>query len=166
MRTEVVKATVLGAIVAVPVVLATAGVLWFSANDASGDAPFSYGRPQNLAEAAGWADGADVLRRLWTGDDPNRVQTVRPEVISSRVTRATALEAAVWSRHVEVVRLLDREGAIVGDDSRRHLACIAQDLGATDIVEYLHRPGDPVCERGHDEAIVFDRSTQYLFEHQ
>ena len=166
MKTEVVKAAVLGAMVVLPVVLATAGILWFSANDVLDDTPFSYGRPQNLAEAAGWADAADVLRRLQTGDNPNVVQTLRPEVISSRVTRATALEAAVLSRHVELVRLLDREHTIIGDDSRRHLACIAADIDATDIVAYLRREGDPACERGRDQAIVFDRSTKYLFEHQ
>lgn len=149
---------ILATAVAAPIVVVTVGILVFSARDWTGHTPLSYGPPANIAEAAGMADGAEVLRRLEIGEDPNRVQTIRREVISSVITRVTALEAAVWSRHVEVVALLDRRGAIVGAESRRHLACIATDTGATDIAAYLFPSGVPDCEKGRDSQVVLDRS--------
>jgi hypothetical protein len=71
---------------------------------------------------------------------------VRPEIISSAITEVTALEAAVLARKVELVRMLDRRGYIRGDAARRGLACLAADLDADDVVQYLVRPGDPPCE--------------------
>jgi hypothetical protein len=89
--------------------------------------------PANIAEAAAMGNAADTLWFLQEGHDPRRIEDVRPEIISSEVTRLTALEAAVWSRQSELVALLDRRGAI-GAEARRELACLAGDLGAEDIV--------------------------------
>jgi hypothetical protein len=96
----------------------------------AGDAPL------NMAEAAGLGSAADVLRRLGLGEDPRAVLPVRPDVISSSVLRASAVEAAVWSRQVELVKLLDRWGAFEGD-GRSRIGCLARDLQAEDIAAYL-----------------------------
>src|SRR5512138_1841448 len=93
---------------AVPAVLATLVILTFSALELLGRTPFSIGPFRNVAEAAGMGAASEVLRLLGTGEDPNRVLPIRREIISSSVTRATALEAAIWSRRRELVELLDR----------------------------------------------------------
>src|SRR5262245_8811051 len=69
------------------------------------------GAPINIAEAAAQGSAAEVVRRVRQGEDPRGVRALRPESISSSVLRASALEAAVWSREVELVELLDRLGA-------------------------------------------------------
>jgi hypothetical protein len=70
------------------------------------------------------------------GEDPAAVRTLRAESISSSVLRASALEAAVWSREVELVELLDRLGAFQGNE-RERIGCLARDLQADDIAKYL-----------------------------
>jgi hypothetical protein len=113
--------------------------------EAAGQAPLSHGAPRNIAEAAAMASGSEVLRRLRQGDEADRVLPVRPELISSSVTRVTALEAAVWAREGALLRLLIDSGAITDDDTRRHLACLARDIGAQDLAADLTVLGDPEC---------------------
>ncbi len=103
---------------AAPLGVAAALLIVVAAGERLGATPFAGVVPANSAEAAGMASAADVLRFLRPGEDPNRVYPVRPEIISSAVRRATTLEAAMWSRQVELMQLLDREGAIVGPDQR------------------------------------------------
>lgn len=116
-------------------VLATLAVGW-SVLAAAWGGPGSGGAPVNMAEAAGLGNAADVLRRLGVGEDPRSVLPVRPEIISSSVLRASALEAAVWSRQVELVKLLDRWGAFDGG-WRSRIGCLARDLQAEDIAAHL-----------------------------
>jgi hypothetical protein len=114
--------------------------------------------PRNIAEAAAMASAVDVLRMLRDGEDPARQWQVRPEIISSAVTRVTALEAAIWSRQQALVELMDREGAIRDNGARTHMACLAADLRADDIVNYLTRDGAPACVAGETLAAVMVRS--------
>jgi hypothetical protein len=81
---------------------------------------------------------------LRAGERPDQVYQLRPEVISSTVRRATTTEAAVWSRQVDMIALLDREGAI-GPEDRDALRCLAVDLDAEDIVEYLSKDSSSAC---------------------
>ncbi len=143
--------------VAVPPAVAAVLVLLFIAMELAGRTPSAI-EPQNIAESAGLGNGAEILRRLQLGEDPTRVQTIRPEIISSQVTRVTALEAAVLSRKVQLVELLDDRGAIVGAEARQSLACLAQDAGVGDIVEYLAPAGAPPCEPGATRARLMARS--------
>jgi hypothetical protein len=122
----------------VPIVACTALVLLFALAESTGWTPLSYDVPRNVAEAAGMGRGAEVLRFLRQGDDPRRLHEVRPEVISSSITRVTALEAAVWSRRVELIRLLDREGLLDASGERAHLACIARAIGIADVERHLN----------------------------
>jgi hypothetical protein len=141
-----------------PAVLATIMIVAFSGFELLGRTPFAVGPFRNVAEAAGMGAASDVLRMLGNGEDPNRVMPVRGEIISSSVKQATALEAAIWSRRLELLELLDRRGAIVDMQTRRHLACLASDLSATDIAEYLSRHASPDCVRGHELDVVLDRT--------
>lgn len=111
----------------------------------SGTTIFGALPPANLAEAAATGRGDDVVRRIDVGEDHQRVYDLRPEVISSAVVRATPVEAAMWSRQLLMVQLLDRAGAIADDEQRRTLACLAADLELEDIVEYLSPAAAPAC---------------------
>jgi hypothetical protein len=141
-----------------PVVLATALVAWIAAGERLGGAPLAAIPPANSAEAAAMGAAAEMLRLLRSGNDPNRVSPIRPELISSAVLRATTLEAAVWSRQVQLIELLDREGAIVGADARRHLACLALDIGVDDTAEYLWPDAASQCEDGSALERVLERT--------
>jgi hypothetical protein len=103
----------------------------------SGTTVFGSTPPANLAEAAAMGRADDVVRRIELGEDHRRVYDVRPEVISSAVLRTTPVEAAMWSRQLLMVQLLDRAGAIADAEERRALACLAADLELEDIVAYL-----------------------------
>ena len=129
----------------VPVALATAITLAFAALDAAGRPPLSHTRPANMAEAAGLGIAAETLRFLRAGENPVQIRPVRQDIISSSVTRATALEAAIWSRRVELIRLLDRERAIP-QAQRPYLACLATAIRAADIAEYLAPGGVAPCD--------------------
>jgi len=148
------------------VVLATAGpvcvalvlLVAFVAGDALGYSPLRYQPPQNIAEAAALASASDVLRRLRAGEDPAALITIRPEVISSSVTKVTALEAAIWGRTVEIVRLLDREGAIPAE-RKAYLACLSQALQANELLEYLAPHGTSGCDANAVMESIQARST-------
>jgi hypothetical protein len=130
---------------AVPPCLALACVLSVAVAERSGRPLFAAAPPANLAEAAAMGRGDDVARRLQLGEDPFAVYDLRPEVISSAVRKATVGEAAMWSRQLLMIELLDRADAIV-DTDRLELACLALDLEVDDeIVDLLSTRGPPDC---------------------
>lgn len=142
---------------ATPLAAALGWLLFVTGGDAVGAGPFAGLGPRNGAEAAGMARAADVLRYIRMGEDPNALHDVRPEVISSAVLRVTTLEAAMWSRQLELVKLLDGENAIKEGD-RAMLACLAADLGVDDVVEYLAPEGIGGCTPGQALERVSARS--------
>jgi hypothetical protein len=129
-----------------PVVGATSLLAVVVVAEMSGRSLLSVGTPRNVAEAAGMANAGELLRRIDLGEDPGRIYDVRPEIISSAFTHISALEAAVGTRRVELVRLLDGRGLITGA-TRVHLACLASDIHVKDIVEAL-APGGASCTDG------------------
>lgn len=135
-----------GIMLAAPGVAVTLAVLAFAGLELRGTTPLSYGRPRNVAEAAALGQASEVLRLLSEGQDPNREWPLRKQIISSSVLKATALEAAVWSRQGELIQLLDARGAVPHGDERRHLTCLASDLRIDEIVEFLSPDGPPACE--------------------
>ena len=137
--------------VAVPSVAGTLAMMLFIGLEAVGATPLAV-YPQNIAEAAAMGNGAETLRRLLDGEDPNRIQDVSPEIISGALTRLTALEAAVLSKRVQLVQLLDSRGVIVNADTRLTLSCIAHAAEARDIVDYLTPGADIPCE--HPQAVI------------
>jgi hypothetical protein len=104
------------------------------------------------------ADAGGVLRFLRHGENPHAVHPVRSEIISSAILQATTVEAAMWSRQVEMIKLLDREGIIGGDDQRASLACLADDLHIDEVVEYLAPGGASSCQPGQAFARVTART--------
>jgi hypothetical protein len=138
-----------------PAIAMTAGIVGFIVSESNGRTPLSYGPARNVAEAAAWGNAAETLRQLAIGQDPTRIQPIRAEVLSSAIRHITALEASVWSRQVALVRLLDERGMIVGDE-RRRLACLAADINAADIREYLSPSEPPACEpqQVYDEVVA------------
>ena len=141
-----------------PIGVATAGIAWVAAGERAGVHPFAGLMPQNGAEAAALADAGGVLRFLRHGEDPHAVHPVRSEIISSAILRATTIEAAMWSRQVEMIKLLDREGIIGGDEQRASLACLAVDLQVEEVVEYLAPRGAGSCQPGQALARVIART--------
>jgi hypothetical protein len=133
---------------AAPVSLATLGVIVFVVFELCGRTLGSNGPTRNLAEAAALGSVSEVVRFLQAGEDPNRLVEVRPYAISSAIHRVTGLEAAVWHRSAELMRLLDRTGAIGDGETRRRLTCLAVDLRVQEIVEYLSPNGASWCVPG------------------
>ena len=143
---------------AAPPVLATAGVLCFFVSELAGHTFLSDGPPANIAEAAGLGSAAELLRMLREGHDPHVILPVRPEIISSTVTRVTGLEAAVWSRKAQLIDVLNRYGALADPEDFRHAFCLARDVGVDEIVNYLAKSGTPACENGAVLAAVQART--------
>jgi hypothetical protein len=141
-----------------PLALASGVMVAVAMGERAGATPFAGLTPRNSAEAAGLGSASDVVRFLRLGEDPHRVYAIRPQVISSAVLQATTLEAAMWSRQLELVELLEREGAFREWDERRALACLAADLKIDDIVEHLAPGGTAYCEAGKAVEHVLART--------
>jgi hypothetical protein len=142
-----------------PLGVAMIGIAWVAVGERAGAAPFGGLVPRNSAEAAALGSASEFLRFLRRGEDPRRVYDVRTEVISSAIARATTLEAAMWSRQLEMIQLLDRLGDIPIGPERRALVCLAADLQVEDIVEYLAPGGISDCEVGAAIGRVVARMT-------
>jgi len=140
-----------------PLCAATGLMVLITVGERSRFSPLAGLVPRNSAEAAGWGRAGDMLRFLRNGENPRQVYDVRPEFISSAVRRATTLEASIWSRQLELVRLLDRAAAFDLAE-RAALACLATDLVIEDIVEYLTAGADATCETGQALERVMARS--------
>ena len=134
--------------VAVPLVGVTIYLGAIAAAERAGGTWSAARAPANLAEAAGSARADLVVRFLREGQDPARVYPLHPDVISSIVRHATALEAAIWSRRLPLIELLDREGALPEGADRRALACLAADIEVDDVVAYLSPDGAAACMPG------------------
>ena len=130
-------------ITAAPVVFAACAVLGFVIAEVAGLEPLTFGAPRNIAEAAGLGSAADVWRLAESGEDTTTIYPVRREIISPAVRNVSALEAAVWSRRVELVQLLD-DRHLLPPAERDRLACLARELDTVDIEEYL-AGGRPVA---------------------
>ena len=155
--TAVRQSTIAVVLVLAPMLAAMVFLLVFTAGELIGVRPFSYQAPSNLAEAAGMGSMPEVLRFIRQGADATRVESVRPDIISSEITKVTAPEAAIWSRRVQLVRLMEREGAFGGETDRPHLACLARALRVAEIVEYLTPSGTAACDPDQTIAKIVAR---------
>jgi hypothetical protein len=123
-------------LLALPVLAATAVIIGLAAGDSAGRAPWLDARPRNSAEAAAVGNAPVMLQLIRAGEDPGRVHALRRGMMSRGIVFATTPEAALWSGQADMIRLLDREGAI-GDDVRLALGCLADDLDLTEAADYL-----------------------------
>ena len=101
-----------------------------------------------LSEAAAIRDGAEVLRQMRAGADPDAPGRIRRGIIRDQEYLMTPLEAATAARHLEVLQLLVRNGAAVNESNFPVLFCLAQESDATDIISFLqeHAPSGVVFE--------------------
>lgn len=158
MRKSSLRRAWLVAAVAGPVSLATVGAVIFAALEVGGHTLSSEGPVRNLAEAAALGSASEVVRMLSSGEDPLAVVDVRPFAISSSVRRASALEAAVWSRQAPMLQLFEKAGALRDEQTRQHVVCLARDLRAEEVAAALMPPEDaPDCPDGQTLAAVMAR---------
>ncbi len=101
---------------------------------------------------------SDLLRFVWLGQRPDEVLPLRPSIVSSQVQHATILEAAIWSRQLVLVRLLDAQNAIMDQAARHHLACLAVDIQLDDVIGYLAPDGVGTCAPDEGLARVLARN--------
>jgi hypothetical protein len=133
--------------VALPAAITTVVIVGFTALEIAGRTPLAL-HPANMAEAAAMGNAAETVRRLSFGESPYRVEHVRGDILQSDPLRVTPLEAAVYSKKLELIRLLDSRGLLFGDEVRAPLVCLAADISAGDIGEYLQRDHAVECEPG------------------
>ena len=150
--------TVARAALAAPPLLAAILILAIAMTERAGGTLFPAVTPRNSAEAAGIARAALLLRFLESGQDPARVHEIDPSLISSSVLRASTLEAAVYSRQVGIIEMLDHRGAFNDDQRRQSVKCLAVDLAAADIAAFLTRAGDPPCVPNAEQERVLQRT--------
>jgi hypothetical protein len=143
---------------AAPATAATLLILCFVMSEMAGHTPLAYDLPRNIAEAAGMGNGSEVLRMLRDGQDPNAILPISPEIISSSITQVTAVEAAVWGRRVQLLRLLEREGAIRDAARRQYIACLATLARVPMIVEEFGSSGVGDCDEQQVTRQLEDRS--------
>ena len=93
--------------------------------------------PRNAAEAAAFGRAADLVRLLRRGDHPEQIVAVRAGMIRESPAWLSAVEGAMWTDGPAMIRLLEREGAVLTDAKRRQLACLARDLGQSATADYL-----------------------------
>lgn len=143
---------------AAPVVATAAFVLAVEAAEWSGRDWWAGTRPRNAAEAAASGRAADLVRHLRRGNHPEQVFAVRGASLQAAPAWISAVEGAMWLNNPALVRLLEREGAVLGDDRRRQLACLARDLGNNATAGYLRPSGDASCVPGRALAAVQART--------
>jgi hypothetical protein len=120
--------------------------------------PMLAGRPRNPAEAAVRIDAADLKRFQLAGIDASRLYEIRPGLSDDRVLQATPMEAAVLSRQIKLLKLVETGTPPPDAETLRRLECLAEDLRAHDIVEYLtHGSPAPSCEDGATIALLRKR---------
>jgi hypothetical protein len=143
---------------ATPPLLAAVLVLAIAATERAGRTLLPGLAPRNSAEAAGMARAASLLAYLESNQDPARIYEIDPAIISSSVLRASTLEAAVFARQVGIIAMLDHRGAFSDDRRRQAVRCLAEDIEASDIADYLTRAGDPPCEPKAENERVLQRT--------
>ncbi len=95
--------------------------------------------PRSLPEAVAFRDAAAVVRRIDSGDDPNRAAEVRAGVVLDDTVSLTPIEAAAAARHREMVQLLLDLGASPDATVWQRAWCIS-DASAVREVLRAHRP--------------------------
>jgi hypothetical protein len=88
----------------------------------------------NLAHAAYEEDLALLERTLETGGDPDARQAV---FIDGQTMTVTPIEAAVIGRSLQTVQWLIHKGARVEGAGLLRLQCLADEVDASDVVDYL-----------------------------
>ena len=132
------------AALAAPIVLTACVVLAVEGAEQTNRAWWEDTRPHNAAEAAAFGRAAELVRLLRRGDHPEQIAAVRPGMIREAPEWLSAVEGAMWADGPAMIRLIEREGAVLTAARRQQLACLARDLGREASADYL-APGDPAA---------------------
>ena len=110
--------------------------------------------PVTLAEAAALRDTGEFMRLIDRGQDPNRAQTVRADLLRNEPVVITPLEAAVAVDRPEVLQVLLDNGAVLDNAIWTRLSCFAREIGADDARTVLdaRRPAGAADECDHVET--------------
>ena len=146
------------AALAAPIIATACIVLAVEAAEGGGRAWWEDSRPRNAAEAAAFGRAADLVRLLRRGDHPEQVVAVRAGMVRESPAWLSAVEGAMWTDGPAMIRLLEREGAVLTDTKRRELACLARDLGETATADYLLPAAGTPCAAGAALAAVQSRT--------
>jgi hypothetical protein len=122
-----------------PILLAVAWLAVLVIAGLTGRDPIWNLQPRNLSEAVAFRDAGAVVRRIDAGEDPNRPGEVRPGPILPESATLTPVEAAVVSRHPEMVQLLFDLGASLDANAWQRVWCISDDSDVRDSLA-VHRP--------------------------
>ena len=141
-----------------PILLAACLALGAQAAEWSGRDWWSDTRPRNAAEAAALGRAGDLVRLLKRGDHPEQIFPVREGVLGEPAAWVSVIEGAMWTDGAEMIRLLEREGAVITDSHRRRLACLARDLGRHATADYLLPREETACLAGATLAAVHART--------
>ena len=146
------------AALAAPIVVAACVVLAVEVAEVGDRAWWEDTRPANAAEAAAFNRPAALVRQLRQGDHPEQIVAVRAEMIREAPAWLSPVEGAIWSDGPAMIRLMEREGAVLTDARRRQLACLARDLGQEASAEYLAPDNRAACVPGAALAAVRSRT--------
>jgi hypothetical protein len=138
---------------AAPLLTAACLVLGAQAAEWSGRDWWADSRPRNAAEAAAMGRAGDLVRLLRRGDHPEQIFPVRDGMLGESVAWVSVIEAAMWTEGAVMIRLLEREGAVITGSQRRRLACLARDLGRQSTADYL-MTREEACVAGATLAAV------------
>jgi len=144
-------------LVSLPPILVVVGWLvvltfWWS----TGQHPIWRMQPGNLPEAAAFHDGADVVRRVARGEDPNVAGEIRAGILASHAMTLRPLEAAAAAREREMVELLLELGAIFDAPLWHRAWCISDASSVRDVLDAHRPPGasdycDPAVDGRRDQ---------------
>lgn len=129
------------ALIVAPVAALAIGWLLILAVARTGEHPLWNIRARNLAEAAAFRDGGEIVRRLRRGENPAVSGEVRAGFISQEPVTVTPLEAAARARRDEVVRLLLDLGTPLDAASWTRVRCSTDAPVVREVLEPYRPPG-------------------------
>jgi len=100
-----------------------------------------------LAEAVGWRDRGEVVRLIASGADPNVRYAVRNVFREDEYLAMSPFEAAVITREVYMMSLVEDYGGVIDARNGAVLQCLAQALDADDVREFvIERTEEIACD--------------------
>lgn len=90
-----------------------------------------------LAEAVGLRDQGEAVRLIVSGADPNRRYAVRNVFRDDETLAMSPLEAAVVTREVYMVELVENYGGVIDARNGAVLQCLARALDVEDVRQFI-----------------------------
>ncbi|MEQ1909748.1 MAG: hypothetical protein ABMA15_13050 [Vicinamibacterales bacterium] len=95
-------------------------------------------RSNTLSEAAASGEAARAVELLIRGQDPNRVWPVAANVLSHATYELLPIDAAILSRRIQMVALMQRHGAKTANPVGS--ACLARAIGLPEAQAFIGAP--------------------------